>query len=63
MYFGCSHLYDYKKPITEFDFDSYELKKENLKDRAKDFYNKNKGKIGDFYNSHKGDIQNIWHKI
>ena len=58
-----NHLYDYKKPITEFDFDSYELKKENLKDRAKDFYNKNKGKIGDFYNSHKGDIQNIWHKI
>ncbi len=58
-----NHLYDYKKPITEFDFDSYELKRSDLKDRAKDFYNKNKGQIGDFYNNHKSDIQNMWHKI
>ena len=37
-----NRLYDYDKPVTEFDLDYYELKKENLKDKTMDFINKNK---------------------
>ena len=57
------HLYDYKKPITEFDFDSYELKTSDLKNKINDLYNKNKGKVQDFYEDHKDDVKNMWHKI
>ena len=60
-------LYDYKKPITEFEFDSYELKKSDLKDKAKAFYESHKDEIKDkakdYYDNHKDDIKNMWHKI
>lgn len=58
-----NHLYDYNKRVTEFDFDSYALKKADLKDKAKELYEKNKDKANDFYKNNKGAIKDIWHKI
>lgn len=58
-----NHLYDYGKPVTEFDFDSYALKKTDLKDKVKTFYNERKDKINDFYDKNKDTINNMWHKI
>ena len=46
------HLYDYKKPVTEFDFDSYELKKNDLLKKGKEFLEQNKDKAKD-----------LWHRI
>ena len=58
-----NRLYDYKKAVTEFDFDSYALKKSDLKDKAKKFYEDRKDKINDFYDKNKDNIKDMWHKI
>ena len=57
-----NRLYDYKKPVTEFDLDYYELKKTDLKNKVKGLYD-NKDKIGDFYDDDQGNIKNLWHKL
>lgn len=58
-----NRLYDYKKPVTEFDLDYYELKKENIKDKAKAFYEQNKDKGKEFYDKNKDNIKELWRKI
>ena len=58
-----NRLYDYNKPVTEFDLDYYELKKTDLKDKLKGLYDKNKGKIEGFYDNNKDNVKNLWHKL
>ncbi|MBR3502147.1 MAG: hypothetical protein IKO06_04500, partial [Alphaproteobacteria bacterium] len=43
------HLYDYKKPVTIFEFDSYALKKSDLKNQAMSLL--------------KDQIGGMWHKL
>ena len=58
-----NRLYDYKKPVTEFDLDYYKLKKTDLKDKLNGLYDKNKDKIKGFYDNNKDNIKNLWHKL
>lgn len=58
-----NRLYDYKKPVTEFDMDYYELKKTDLKDKVKGLYDKNKDKIKGLYDNNKDNVKNLWHKL
>ena len=58
-----NRLYDYKKPVTEFDLDYYELKKTDLKDKLKGLYDNNKDKIKGLYDNNKDNVKNLWHKI
>lgn len=58
-----NRLYDYKKSLTEFDFDSYALKKEDLKTKAKELYEKNKDKIDGLYNQGADKAKDMWHKL
>jgi chromosome segregation ATPase len=58
-----NRLYDYKKPVTEFDLDYYELKKTDLKDKLKGLYDKNKDKIKGLYDNNKDNVKNLWHKL
>lgn len=45
-----NRLYDYSKPVTEFDLDYYELKKNDLMNKAKAAIKKGKGKAEDKVN-------------
>lgn len=58
-----NRLYDYKKPVTEFDLDYYELKKTDLKNKVKGLYDNNKDKIEDFYDNNQDKVKNLWHKL
>ena len=59
-----NRLYDYKKPVTEFDLDYYELKKTDLlKNKLKGMYDNNKDKIKGFYDNNQDKVKNLWHKL
>ena len=60
-----NRLYDYKKPVTEFDLDYYELKKTDLlKNKLKDLYDNNKDKIKGLYDNNQDKVKNLlWHKL
>ena len=58
-----NRLYDYEKPVTEFDLDSYELKKDDLKTNVKNLFKFDKGKINELYNYGTDQLKSTWHKI
>lgn len=59
-----NRLYDYKKPVTEFDLDYYELKKTDLlKNKLKDMYDNNKDKVKGLYDNNIDNAKNLWHKL
>ena len=54
------HLYDYNKPITEFDLDYYELKKEDIKDKANGLIKKGVDKARDYISQNTDKIENYY---